>query len=190
MNRESNRREPKRKLMTYVLIGLGVLVVLAATPFVVGRFLPERYEAEVRATFARPPQDVWAELMNRERHPVAGRMCKEQGDLPSQDGMPCWTEDLGSSETTVRTTALEEGRYTRREMSDDVVPVTAVMEYRLEAVDGGTRLVATNVTSIPDGTWHVPFFRFMMTVMNGAERTLKDQAKSLGRALGAPPDFG
>lgn len=176
--------------MTLFLILVGALLLLAATPFLVGRFLSEDYHGRVTAVFEAPPDAVWSALADYRTTPVTGSMWKATREVESENGLPAWIEDMGSSSVTVRTETAEAPSALVRRYADSVVPMTARVEFALESGDdAGTRVTGFNHMHVADGTWHVPLFRFLLTVTNGADRSLKDHLKSVGKALGESPAF-
>ena len=162
----------KRK-KTMVFIALGLLVLVLATPIVVGLFLPERYEGSTVVSFAEPPEEVWGALMDYESHPMTGRMGKSFEQLPDRNGLPSWTEDVGRGEViTVTTVDLEEPRRLVRDMASSGVPMTSHWVYELERAGDGSCVTVTGTTDIKSGSPLSPFFRFMMVVGGGVEKGL------------------
>jgi hypothetical protein len=167
-------------------LALGVLVLLVAAPFVVGWFLPERYEARMRATISRPPAEVFAAACDAQRNPMTGSMMQRVHVLPDEDGLPIWEEELVQSRVRVRTLAFEPPRRIKRALADSVVHMTAESEITIEAApSGGSVIDARSVTTIREGTWHTPVFRFMMTIFGGADTALEGYWMHLAKGLGA-----
>lgn len=170
-------------------IVLGVLAGMILLPLLVGTFLPENYDAGLQFTIHRPPEEVWAALSNYEKHPMSGAMMKSVQRLPDENGLPVWVEEMGETKITVKTLESEAPNYVRRQLQDHVVPMTAVTEIRIEPVEGGSRITATSHMTIRSGTWHVPIFRVILTLTNGAEKGLKDFFTGIARELGEAPQF-
>jgi uncharacterized protein YndB with AHSA1/START domain len=159
-----------RKAMAW-LIGIGgVLVLAAAVPWIVGRFMSPEYGGEVERTVGAPPAAVFAALSDYAALPHAGAMCKKVAALPDGGDLPAWTEDLGQSVVTVRTLEAEAPRRIVREMSDSVVPMKARWELDLVPDGAGTRVVLRHRGRIDDGSWHVPYFRFLVKALGMADR--------------------
>src|SRR5262245_52787899 len=137
--------------MLWLWIVLGVLLALVLIPFLVGLFLPERYEARVRLSLARPADDVWQALCDHRAHPLAGKMCRKVEELPGGP-LPAWTEDLGQTKVTVQT--LEATRPTRMvcTMADSVVPMTARWELGLTPSGEGCVVSAFSEVVVRRGT--------------------------------------
>ena len=187
---EEQKPKKKRKLWLLGCGGcLGLVVLLLATPFIAGNFLPQDYRGHVTAVYAAPPDEVWAALNDHHRTPVTGAQHLGTKDLPSENGLAVWEEDMGESVITVRTLEATEGARLVREYSDSVVPMTAHVELTLEPLGDGTRVVGANRLTIADGTWHVPLFRFILTVTGGANTSLEEYFRGIGSALGAPPEL-
>jgi len=179
----------KRKRMIWPWI-VGGLVVLVLVPFVVGSLLPERSTAHVVARYDVPPSVVWTALTDPEAVPCGGKMTRGVELLDDVNGLPVWREDLGSTTTTIRTIESVPDERLVLELSDSVVPMTARWELTLEA-DGasGARLVARNETVVGQGTWHAPLFRFILKVLNAAEKGLVDYLRRVGAEAGASVTF-
>lgn len=175
--------------MLWVWIFLGVIALLAATPFVVGRFLPERYSASVRMEVARSVDDVWNELADYRQHPMGGRMVRGVEPLESSNGLPAWVEDLGSTKLQVKTTESAAPRRVVRELADQVVPMTGRSSFDLGGDEKRCSVTVDAQIVIRSGTWHVPVFRFMMAIQKGAQRTAVAHLRGVARRLGAEPSF-
>jgi hypothetical protein len=171
-----------------ILIGsiLGGFIALVLLIMIVGRFLPERYAARVEMTIPRPPEEVWAAMNDYHKHPLTGAMMKRIEDLPPQNQLPAWVEDMGSSKVTVTTAVAEPPRHLVRELVDSVVPMTARAEIHLERVEDGCKVTATQETHIRNGTWHVPIFRVILTVTKGTQSSLATYWKKIAKDLGEP----
>ena len=174
----------KRRRMIWPWI-VGGLVVLVLVPFVVGSLLPERYTAHVVARYDKSPVELWDALTDPQAVPCGGKMARQVEFLQDEDGLQVWCEDLGSSMTTVRTTESVEAERLVFEFSDSVVPMTARWEFTIEADGEGSKIVATNETIVSKGTWHVPIFRFILKVMNAAEKGVVDYLRRAGHHVGA-----
>lgn len=184
--------ERKRKRMIWAWI-VGGLVVLVLVPFVVGSLLPERYTAHVVARYDKPPAELWKALTDPRAVPCGGKMARSVELLDDEDGRPVWREDLGSSVTTIRTAESRPSERLVLELSDSVVPMTARWELAIEpdGPDGsGSRITAHNETVVASGTWHVPLFRFILKVLNAAEKGVADYLRRAGQRAGAEVTIG
>ena len=171
--------------MIWLYIALAVVLGIPATMFVIGMFLPERYEARLVVTLDRPPEVVWAALMDYLANPITGKMRKRTEPLPDVNGLPSWKEDMGSTQMTMTTEVSTPPTLLRRRMVDSVVPMTAEWDVALEATPQGCRATASSVNIIRNGTWHVPFFRVIVGLFGGAKMGLRAYWKGVARNLGA-----
>lgn len=164
---------------------LGIAIALLLAPAVIGRFLAEDYHGRVERVVPASPAEVWRALRDPGRVPVAGKQCKATRPLPAEgDGaLGAWVEDLGSSEVTVRTVEVREPERYALELTDSVVPMTARVEVTLAPEGSGTRVAALMHIRVRSGSWHVPYFRFILTLAGGARRSIGGYLDALERAL-------
>jgi hypothetical protein len=174
--------------MLWLWISLGVVGALVVIPFLVGSFLPERYQARVRLTMARSADDVWQALSDHRAHPLSGKQCRKVEDVAGE-GLPVWVEDLGQTRVTVRT--VEAARPTRLAWTaaDSVVPLTARWDVDIESEGEGCVVSAASEMVVRRGTWHVPLFRFILWLTGGGKKALVDRFRAVGRTLNAPPNW-
>ncbi len=169
----------------WILLTL-LVAVLVFVPLI-GSLLPEVYRAQLRADVQRPPEEVWAALIDFETASFGGAMRKGYERLPDEDGRPAWIEDLGSSRVRYHVSEWDAPRRMVVEGADEVVPMTARWVFTLEPTPDGTRFRAAERVTIRSGTWHVPIFRVMMSLFNGVERGLRDHADRV--LAGLPADI-
>ncbi len=150
----------------WIWIALALLAVIVCA-VIVGALLPPDFRAAGTCDVDLAPEPLWAALSDIERHPMAAKMARSVQVLPQEDGLPVWVEDLGSSKVRVRTTRAEPPTLLVRELADQVVPMTARVELRIEPRGGGSRVYLTNHTRVSRGTWHVPLFRLLLTITPG-----------------------
>ncbi len=179
--------------MIWVWIVIGALAALIIVPVVIGLFLPEVYVGQADRRFEWTPEEVWAAIHDAAKNPVSGRQCRgvesagDSVELPSgpndrdESSLPNWIEDMGSTKITVTTIESDRPKRVVRHFKDSVVPMTAESIITIEADGGATKVTVENTITIKRGTWHVPIFRFMMTIMNGARRGCSDYLKNLKR---------
>jgi hypothetical protein len=167
--------------MSWLWISLGIVLLLVLTPFVAGRFMARDFAAAGETVVPRPIDEVWGAMQDSTRFPISARMTRSSERLPDVDGQVAWREDIGSSKINYR--VLESSAPTRRviEGRDAIVPMTMHSTYELTAVEGGTRVRAETQVHLDDGTWHVPVFRFLMTVTGGVQSGLNQYLESLNR---------
>jgi len=180
--KEGRRGKPLGRFVRYLLIGIFSFFGLA---YVVGWFLPERFEGHSQVVYAHGPEEVWGALLDYDRHPMTGHMKQSVQAQPPQNQLPVWTEDMGRGEViTVRTVAAERPRSMVREMESSMLPMTSRWEYTLEPDGEGCRLTLDAVTHIRPGPWYVPFFRVMMVIGGGVKAGLDLQLDMVGETLG------
>ncbi len=177
---EGRGREVKRMVL-WVLIGV---VVLVASVFVIGSFMPVRYEGATVVAFDRDVQAVWDALQDVRAHPMTGRMMKSIEDLPAAPTGPVWTEDMGHGEViTVTTEVSEAPRRMVRHMTSGATAMESRWEYALEPAGDGCRVTLSGVTDIAKGTWHTPVFRVMMAIGGGVKKGLDIQLAMVAATL-------
>ena len=176
--------------MIYVWIILAVLLILVATPFVVGRFLPERYEGQVKVLFPKSPDAVWRALAEVEKHPMTGKMMKSVERQPDENGMPVWIEDMGRGEKiTVKTLEWESPKRAVRDMTSTSAPMTSRWEYHLQPVNSGCEVTLKAETFIRSGKVIACMFRFMMCVGGGVRKGLQIQMDMIAQTLGVSAEY-
>ena len=176
--------------MIYVWIALGLVALLVVIPVVIGCFLPERYEGQIQVLLPRSPQEVWDALNEIEKHPMTGKMMRSVEQIPDNDGMPAWIEDMGRGEKiTVHTVEFQPPVKMVRKMSAAAVPMSSTWQYDLQPKDNCCRVAVDGETFIRSGKWIVPIFRFMMFVGGGVRKGLEIQMKMVATTLGVEPSF-
>lgn len=156
--------------MFWLYLILGTLAALVLIPLVIGSFMPRDFEAFAKKHVAAEPQRVWAALNDYRNCPAGGRMCRRVEPLPDVNGLPAWREDLGSSRTRNMVLVSDPPQRLVRRMEDEVIPLRVECEYRVSPADGGCDVTAMARGSIDRGTWHVPFFKFIIHVFGGIRK--------------------
>lgn len=161
---------PKRRRWWLIILGaaLILIVVLVGGVFAVGSRLDKQIMSSVSVTFDHPVETVWEGIADYERNPVSGAMRRETISLPDEETGPVWKEDISNSVITVRTLVSYEPDRLVRLFEDSVVPMTSRVEYLLEAEGERTRVTMESITTVQDGTWHVPIFRVILHLMPDA----------------------
>ena len=176
--------------MIYVWIILAILLILIATPLVVGRFLPERFEGQVNVFLAKSPEEVWNTLADVENHPMTGKMLKSLERQPDTNGMPVWIEDMGRGEKiTVKTLESDPPRRMVRDMTAAAAPMTSCWEYDLRPADGGCEVSLAAETFIRSGKLISYMFRFMMCIGGGVRKGLQIQMDMVADTLGISAEY-
>jgi hypothetical protein len=170
--------------MLWLWILLLLLAVLVLLPLVIGMLLRDDYVGLIRVEFDVPPQRVWDELQDHERHPLSGNMAKAVLGLESDNGLPSWVEDLGSTQLEVRTEVSDAPSKLILNTRDRVVPMSARWEIELSPIADGCAVRVSNTTVIRSGTWHSPIFRLMMRTTGAAEKILREYLREVAGELG------
>ncbi len=168
---------------TWLIIAIAILVLIPLTILVVGGLLPGRFGATCSISTKASPEAAWQALLDHRKHPMSGRMCRGVEELPAENDLPAWREDLGSSRVKVVTIEQTKPERIVRRMQDEVVPMTMTCEYRIEPFGAACIIHAEGQGEIRSGTWHVPFFKFMIHVFGGAKSGQKQFLKSIQNTL-------
>ena len=76
-----------KKLLTVVV---AVVVALVLSLYAVGSMQPVDHVASMRATYAAPPEEVWALMTDFEGYPAWNSMFPQVRRADDVDGKPCW----------------------------------------------------------------------------------------------------
>lgn len=176
--------------MKKVLLWIGIAIVaLIALVMVGGLFLPDKYYAHVVVKVGKPPEAVWAAVMDYQKHPISGAMRKTTQKLPDENGLPVWIEDSGDTKLRVQVVAATPPNHIKWIFGDAVVPIKASSEARIEPSDGGSIITTNSETTIRPGTWHVPVFRVILWLTRAHEKGVRDYWASVAQTLGEKPQF-
>lgn len=176
--------------MKKVLLWIGITIFgLIALVMVGGMFLPDRYEAHVVVKVNKSPEAVWAAISDFEKYPLMGAMRKTTQRLPDENGLPVWIEDAGETRVRVQVVAATPPSHIKWVFGDQVVPMRASSETRIEPVDGGSLITTNSETTITSGTWHVPVFRVILWLTAAHEKGVRDYWTSIAKGLGETPQF-
>ena len=165
-----------------VTVLLVLLVLFVVLPYFWGMALKDETVGVLHVVLPVPPERVWDELQQGERHPVSGAMARSIRTL--EGGPGAWEEDLGNTRVTVRTVVAEAPRRCVREMQDAVVPMTARWTLELEPHEEGTFVRAENRTVVRSGSWRSPIFRLILRASGGSQKVLREYFRSIAGALG------
>jgi hypothetical protein len=169
-----------------VVVAIPVLAVVAMA--VVGSLLPKEFSGRAEAVFKAPPTAVWEAIQDYSKHPMCQSESTGFEKLPDENGLPSWREQLGTRDRIViRTTAAEAPARLTRELSSEVVPMKARWSFELSPEGSGTRVTIVQTGVIESGTWHVPFFRAMMRLFDGASAGPRNFLDAVRRTLGEEP---
>lgn len=152
------------------LIPLAVLLL----PVLLGLAAPRVSQAALDIEIDALPAAVWRVLMKPE---TSGANIERVGEGQ-------WIEDLGIARIRVRTIEARENERLVRDLEDASIPMRARWTVELAALDGKTRIRASNATEVAPGGWRAPLVRFLMRFMSGPRRALVHYFRRLGGALG------
>jgi hypothetical protein len=161
---------PKRRRWWLILLSSAValVVLIVGGIFAAGSMMGEDVTSSVSMTFSQSPETVWTAIADYERNPISASMRRNTTPLPDEGPGPTWQEDIGSTIITIQT--VETAKPTRlvRFFKDSIVPMTSRVEYLLETEGDGTKVTMNGLTTIKNGTWHVPLFRVIQRIAPNA----------------------
>ncbi len=178
----------RRKILIGLVVLLGVLLGLIVVAGVVGNFLAPDFSGEARIILNKPPEAIWAALNNHHKLPISGEQCQRVEDLPPENGLAVWREDIGASILTIRVVEAQAPSRMVRTAADSVVPMTIRSEITLTPQDVGTEVRVRTNGRVDSGTWHAPFFRVILRLgaaSAGPRNYLNSIAKDLGESAKA-----
>jgi Polyketide cyclase / dehydrase and lipid transport len=164
--------------MRWILIAGAVLLALAALALVVGWMLPVAHVASKQATFAVPPETVWAAITNIEAFPSWRSDLTKVERRPDLDGRPVWVEEGRSGRLTLAVERSERPRTLVTRIADRELPFGGTWVYEIAPGPGGCTLTITE-----HGEIYNPIFRVMARLVFGYEGTLSAYLKSLRKKL-------
>ncbi len=176
-------------MWTWIIVIASILVVLIMTPLLVGRFLPKQFSTVTQLRIRRTPQAVWDAIGDYQKLPISARMHRATEVLPDVDGRPAWRENIGSSRIRIETIEADAPSRLVRQFQDEVVPMRLRMQYDIEPADDGSLVRCTANGTVDNGTWHAPFFRFMIHVFGGAKSGQKQYLASVAKHFDEKPRF-
>lgn len=181
---ELDRPKRRRGCTFWLWVALGLVLLSFLTVWLVGFFMPSEYHGAARVTLNQTPQAVWAAIADVEKHPVSASLAKEVKILPPDGERPTWLEELGNSTITVTTVASNEPISLERHMIDSATPMESEWRFEIAPVDAGCVVTVAQHLSLDSGTWHVPYFRFVISVMDGASLGPQEYLRVLAESFG------
>jgi hypothetical protein len=154
------------KVLKAALLVAGILAAIALIVTAVGFALPREHTATRDATFAAPPDRVFAILMDVEKYPT-WRSDVTSVDVLTRTPAPRWREH-GSNGTI--TFEIQEARSPSRmitRIADTTLPFGGSWTYALSPDATGMKLTITE-----NGEVYNPVFRFMSRFVFGHTATL------------------
>lgn len=154
--------------MKWLLIGIGVLVVIAVLVTVLGAALPQGHVASRQVRLNASPYVVWKLITEVDAFPTWRPDVKRVERLPDRNGRVVWAEETSSGRITLAVDRIEPPRLLVVRIADPELPFGGTWTYELSAdPPGGTTLTITE-----NGEVYNPIFRFMARYVFGHEATL------------------
>lgn len=169
------------KWITIALIVVLALAAIAALAALIGSRLPRAHMASRQATYAVPPDAVWAAITNVDAFPSWRSDVKRIERLPDREGRPVWIEDGTSGRMTLAAERMEPPRLLVLRIADPDLPFGGTWTYEIAPDPAGSRLTITE-----HGEIYNPLFRFMARFVFGYEATVASYLTALDKRLGAP----
>jgi len=155
----------------FVAIGLAAILVLIV---VVGYLLPKGHVANRSATFAAPPDAIWAAITEVEKFPSWRGDVKTVTRLPDREGRMTWVEEGRSGRITLAVARSQPPKQLVLRIADPDLPFGGTWTYDLAPAPGGTTLSITE-----NGEIYNPIFRFMAKFVFGYEATMASYLSAL-----------
>jgi hypothetical protein len=161
--------------MIWIAYIAGGLIGLVALMALIGLALPRAHVAARRAVLARPPEAVWAALVDLDAQPRWRRGLQKLERLDERRFRE--TSRQGAITFELVEERPRELRITR--IADDALPFGGRWIYELAPDGGGTRLTITE-----DGFIKNPVFRFLARTVFSTSATLEAFLRELAAHLG------
>ena len=172
--------------MRVAIIVVAALVGLVAIVLLVGWSLPVRHQVAREATFAAPPDSLYAALTRVDAFPSWRSGLERIEPLPAVDGRRSYRE-VGKDGTL--TYVVDEEVPTRRlvtRIADRALPFGGSWTYELTPAGAGTTLRITE-----NGEVYDPVYRFVSRFVLGHDTTINRFLKDLGAKFpGSAPANG
>lgn len=153
--------------MRWFWIALIAAVVLVLAMLVVGWLLPEKHRASRQATFASPPEAVWALITNVDAFPSWRSDVKTVQRLPDRNGRTAWVEEGSNGRITLAVERSEAPHVLVLRIADPDLPFGGTWTYEISRTANGSTLTITE-----DGEIYNPMFRVMARFVFGYESTM------------------
>ena len=160
----------------WLLIGLGVLVMVALALLVAGMLRPASHEASVSLRLAAPPDSVWRIISDIEGQPAWVPQVRAVERLPDNAGRPAYRENFDGFEAmTVITESVP-----HRKLVKEILPTGPFSGTWTWELDGDSTHTTLAITE--RGTVGNVFLRGMM-VFHDNEASLRAYGAALERRL-------
>jgi uncharacterized protein YndB with AHSA1/START domain len=144
-------------LLTYTLIGVGILAGILALIALVGLLLPKSHQVSRSVALKQTPDAVWQVISDFPNEPTWHGGIERVERLPDKDGHEVWRETFsGGYPMQLETLEAVPPRRLVRAIADERGPFTGRWEFDVAPIETGCR-----VTIIEYGDVANPFFRVM-----------------------------
>jgi hypothetical protein len=165
--------------MKIALIALGVVAALLVVIVVVGYSLPVKHRAQVTATIAAPPDQVYALITNVAAFPTWRTGVRSVEILTSSDARPRWREVSKSGTIPFVVESANPPITLVGRIDSKSLPFGGTWTYEVQPTsDGRSRLQITE-----DGEIYNPIFRFVSRFFIGYEGTMRQYVSDVKRTL-------
>lgn len=164
-----------------------VLLCLTGVVYLAGRMQPEQHMVTQSAIVAAPATDVWKRINDAPSEPTWRHSVKSiHADAP-QNGLPCYTEDLGITlHVCVQRTDGERLRIVS--VSDAKQNFDGSWTFLVQPGDATQpNGKTTRLTITEDASVHSAFWRGAM-VITGMDRSLRGYLTDLSRSFSGTPE--
>jgi uncharacterized protein YndB with AHSA1/START domain len=171
----------KHKLLLGCSALLGLLLLAVAALYAYGASQPRDHVAASRATYAKPPEEVFARLADFGRWPEWNRSVTSMEQQPDAGGKPCWRlkGDFGAMPTVVEESSAP-SRLVTRIPADAGLGFSGTWTYELAPAAGG----GTTVAIREDGRVDNAFFRAFGALLMDPHATMDALLRDLGASYG------
>jgi len=156
----------RKRPMTWLWIVLGVAGAIAAVVLVLGLMNPAGHIATVRASYARPPAELFAAISDHAGQTQWRKDLRSLEMLPPQDGKTVFRETGGFGPVTYVVEASEPPRHYVVRILDKDLPYEGKWNFELESIGDVTRLTITETGSVKVFLFRAlsPFFSKTATI--------------------------
>jgi uncharacterized protein YndB with AHSA1/START domain len=161
-----------------VLIAVLAVVGLVALVLAIGSLLPQGHVVARAARYHRPPEEVYAALVDFAKYPSWAPEITAVERLPDLNGNAVWSHK-GRFTMPMEVVEAISPRRVQLRIADPELPFGGTWTYEIAAVEGGTELVVTE-----RGRIGPPLFRFLSRFVFGYTSTMDQYLKALGRKFG------
>lgn len=169
--------------MKWLLIGVGVLVLLAAAVVGVGMLVPREHVAAVRADYRAAPDEVFRAIHDVARFGEWRSGLQQVEVLETEGDLVRWRETADWGVLTFQHEEVVPGRRVVSRIVDEGQGFGGTWSWDIEPAGSGSRVTITE-----HGVIDNPLYRFMSRYMMGYYSSLETYAEDLGRRLGEDVD--